>query len=447
MATAWVSSPSLQLTKEKQMKWSWKVGQLAGIELRIHTTFLLLLGWVWASYWIAGKSMQATLAGVGFIVALFACVVLHEIGHAVVARKVGIQTRDITLLPIGGVARLERMPEDPREELWVVLAGPAVNVMIAAFLCGWLALTHGWTPFSQLSVAGGSFIERLLLANISLVVFNLIPAFPMDGGRVLRAVLASRMSYPKATQIAASTGQALALVFGFIGLFTNPMLLFIGLFVWIGASQEAGAVQTRSTLSGTPAQAAMLTDFDELQSGDTLADAVRLTLRGSQHDFPVLEEGRVTGILARTDLLVALAEYGQDHPVTAVMRREFLIAESTEMLEIVFQRLQECDCHTMPVVRDGRLVGLITMDNLGEYLLIEAALQKREPRTGFVSRMLGRGEKRPALADVSVRSQCRSVYVSPGALSEVRSEELAETELISTRNQNLARKGEATPCC
>jgi Zn-dependent protease/CBS domain-containing protein len=377
------------------MNWSWKVGQLAGIELRIHATFLLLLGWVWVSYWIAGKSIEAMVAGVGFIVALFACVVLHEMGHALAARKFGIQTRDITLLPIGGLARLQRMPEEPRQELWVALAGPSVNVAIAAILAGGLALTHGWAPFSQLSVVSGSLVERLLLANISLVLFNLIPAFPMDGGRVLRAVLASRMTYARATRIAASTGQALAMVFGFVGLFTNPMLLFIGLFVWIGASQEAGAVQTRSALSGTPAQAAMLSNFEELQSGDTLADAVRLTLRGSQHDFPVLDAGRVTGILTRNDLLVALAAYGQDHPVTAVMRHEFLIAEPTEMLEIVFQRLQECDCHTMPVVHDGRLVGLITMDNLGEYLLIEAALQKREPRSGLVRRMLWRCEKPP----------------------------------------------------
>src|SRR4029077_7683661 len=251
----------------------------------------------------------------------------------------GIQTRDITLLPIGGVARLERMPEEPKQELLVALAGPAVNVVIAVVLYGWLALTQGWAPFSQLSVASGPFVERLLLVNISLVLFNLIPAFPMDGGRVLRALLAARMTYPKATQLAASVGQGLALVFGFIGLFTNPMLIFIGLFVWIGASQEAGAVQMKSALSGTPAQAAMLTDFEELQSGDTLADAVRLTLRGSQHDFPGVEHGRDTGILTRTDRVVALAEYGQRQPVTAVMRREFLTAESTEILEIVFQRL------------------------------------------------------------------------------------------------------------
>ena len=143
----------------------------------------------------------------------------------------------------------------------------------------------------------------------------------MDGGRALRALLVSRMTYPRATQFAVTVGQGLALVLGIVGLFTHPMLLLIGLWVWVGASQDAGAVEMRSALSGTPAQAVMLTNFQELESGDTLADAVRLTLRGSQHDFPVVEQGHVIGILTRIDLLVALAEFGQDHPVTAAMRR------------------------------------------------------------------------------------------------------------------------------
>ena len=227
------------------MKWSWKIGKLAGIDLNIHVTFLLLLGWVALSHWSAGKTLDAVVSGVGFILALFACVILHELGHALAARRFGIATRDITLLPIGGVARLERMPEEPRQELWVALAGPAVNVVIAAAIYVWLTLTNGWVPLSQLSVASGPFLERIMVANVWLVVFNLIPAFPMDGGRVLRALLASRMEYLKATQIAAGLGQGLAFVFGFIGLFTNPFLLFIALFVWIGAAQEASAVQMK----------------------------------------------------------------------------------------------------------------------------------------------------------------------------------------------------------
>jgi Zn-dependent protease/CBS domain-containing protein len=359
------------------MKWSWKVGQLAGIDLRIHATFVLLLGWIGASYWIASQSVSAVLAGVGFIVALFACVVFHEMGHAMAARKFGIRTRDITLLPIGGLARLERMPEEPPQELWIALAGPAVNVAIAAALYGWLTLTHEWEPFSHLRVATGPFVERLFLANVSLVLFNLIPAFPMDGGRVVRALLATRMTYPKATQIAASAGQWLAFLFGIVGLFTNPMLLIIGLFVWIGATQEADAAQRKSALSGAPARAAMLTDFETLQSGETLAVAVRLTLKGSQRDFPVIEQGRVTGILTGTDMLAALEEYGEDYPVKLAMRRQFPVAEPAETLEAIFQRLRECGCGTMPVLQNGRLIGLITLDNLGEYLLIEATLQKR----------------------------------------------------------------------
>ena len=210
------------------------------------------------------------------------------------------------------------------------------------------------------------------------VVFNLIPAFPMDGGRVLRAVLASRMEYVRATRIAAGVGQGLALVFGFIGLFSNPMLVFIALFVWIGASQEASATQMKSAMSGTPVQAAMLTDYKVLDSGDTLAEAVRLTIQGSQQDFPVVEKGRVIGILTRADLLIAIAAHGQEHPVAAAMRRDFLTTEYAVMLEVSFQRLQECECHTMPVLHQGKLVGLMTMENLGEYFLIEAAKKKRE---------------------------------------------------------------------
>jgi len=364
------------------MKWSWKIGTLAGIELRIHLTFLLLLGWVGATHWMAGRSADAALNGVAFILALFGCVLLHELGHSLAARRYGIPTRDITLLPIGGVARLERMPEKPSQELWVALAGPAVNIAISAALFAWLSITHEWAPLGQMHVASGPFAERLLVANVWLVLFNLIPAFPMDGGRVLRALLASRMEYVRATQIAAGIGQGLAFLFGLIGLFGNPMLLFIALFVWIGASQEASATQMKAAMAGTPIRAAMLTDFRHLNGDDTLAGAVRLILEGSQQDFPVVERGRVAGILTRADLLVALAGHGKDYPVTAVMRRDFLTTDYTEMLEVAFQRLQECDCHTMPVIHEGRLAGLLTMDNLGEYFLIQAAINKSTGRSG-----------------------------------------------------------------
>ena len=193
------------------MKWQWKLARIAGIDVYMHATFLLLIGWVAFSHWTEQGTLQAVLSGVLFILLLFGFVVMHEYGHALTARKFGIRTRDITLYPIGGVARLERMPEKPIEELWVALAGPAVNVVVAAALFGYLLFTRTFEPFTSLTVSTGSFIERLMIVNLWLVGFNLIPAFPMDGGRVLRALLGLRMEYVRATQIAANVGQAICL--------------------------------------------------------------------------------------------------------------------------------------------------------------------------------------------------------------------------------------------
>src|SRR5881397_1566649 len=314
------------------MKWSWKLGTVAGIGLYVHATFLLLLAWAGVTYWLAGGS-AAALSGIAFILALFACVVLHELGHALTARRYGIRTRDITLLPIGGVSRLERIPDEPRQEVWVSLAGPAVNVVIAAALYAWLLLSHTLRPFSALTMAGGPFLERLLLVNVSLAVFNLLPAFPMDGGRVLRALLALRMDYVRATQIAAAVGQGIALVFGFIGLFTNPFLVFIALFVWLGASSEASMAQMRSAVGGIPVSKAMITDFRVLEPHDSVRRAVDYLLAGFQQDFPVVDHGRVAGVLTRSDLLHALARRGQEARVDDVMHRDIETADPRDMLE------------------------------------------------------------------------------------------------------------------
>ncbi|NUO80200.1 site-2 protease family protein, partial [candidate division KSB1 bacterium] len=329
------------------MKWSWKIGSYAGIGVYIHATFLLIIGWVVWTHWSAGQSLAMTINGLLFVFALFGCVLLHEFGHALTAKRYGIKTRDITLLPIGGVARLERMPDDPKQELWVALAGPAVNVVIALALFVWLQITAAFEPVENLTVTGGSFAERLMLVNVSLVLFNLLPAFPMDGGRVLRALLATRKDYARATQIAASIGQGMALVFGFLGLFYNPFLLFIALFVWIGAGQEASAVQMKSALGGIPVKLAMLTDFRALSPHDHLTHVIELILAGSQQDFPVVDDGRVVGVLTRSDLLLALAKQGKDAAVAEVMQRDFQTIEATEMLESAFARLQSCACHTL----------------------------------------------------------------------------------------------------
>ncbi len=364
------------------MTWSWKLARIAGIDVFVHATFFMLVAWIGLLYWNQSQSAAAVAEGVGYILALFSCVVLHEFGHALTAARYGIKTRDITLLPIGGVARLERMPDDPAQELRVALAGPAVNVVIAAILFVGLQLSGGMESVDRLGVATGGFIERVMFANLFLVGFNLLPAFPMDGGRALRALLATRMEYTRATQRAAWIGQAMAILFAFVGLLGNPMLIFIALFVWIGAGQEASMVQMKSALAGIPVRRAMLTEFRTLTPASTLGDAADLVLTGSQQDFPVVIDGRVAGILTRSNLLEALPRRGRDGSVGDSMSRECATADPSEMLEAVLARLQSRNCRTMAVVDRGALIGLVTMDNVGEFLMIQAA----EPRDGPASR-------------------------------------------------------------
>lgn len=357
------------------MKWQWKLGTFAGIDVFVHATFLLLIVWVGYTHWLEHETFAKVIEGILFILALFLCVVLHEYGHALTARRYGIKTRDITLYPIGGVARLERMPDKPIEELWVALMGPAVNVVIAALIFIYLYLSRGLVPMTDLTVASGSFAARLMAVNISLVLFNLIPAFPMDGGRVLRALLAMRMDYVRATQIAANIGQGLAFLLGLVGLFNNPFLLFIAFFVWIGASQEASMVQMRNSISGIPVTHAMQTRFETLAPTDRLARVVDLILAGSQQDFPVLEDGQFVGVLTRDDFIKALSQHGQNTPVAEVIRRNIPTVDSHEMVEMALMRLQESGAKTLPVMHRGRFVGLVTSENITEFLMIRSALK------------------------------------------------------------------------
>lgn len=226
------------------MKWSWKLGRFLGIDVHLHFTFLLMLGFIALRAVFSGGGWWGAVEGVGFMLALFGCVLLHEYGHALAARTVGVGTRDITLYPIGGVAQLERMPRNPWHELWVAAAGPLVNVVIAAGLFVWLGATNLFTPLDQLGFVQGSFAAQLLGVNVSLVLFNLLPAFPMDGGRMVRAVLALWLDYAQATRIAATLGKGFAVLFGLAGFwFGNFSLGLIALFIWFAASQEANAAE------------------------------------------------------------------------------------------------------------------------------------------------------------------------------------------------------------
>jgi Zn-dependent protease len=314
---------------------------------------------------------------VSFILAIFGCVVLHEFGHALTAKRYGIRTRDITLLPIGGVARLERMPENPRHELWVALAGPAVNVVIAAIIFVFLVGLNSVQQLFQAELMRGHFLARLMWVNLFLVGFNLLPAFPMDGGRVLRALLAHRMGRRRATQIAASVGQGMAFLFGLLGLFFNPMLIFIAFFVYIGAQAEAQMVEFSSILRGLTVRDGMQKRFRTLAAHDALSVAVSELLAGAQQDFPVLADGSVAGMLRRKDLVKALSERGATASVESAMCRECRTVQVGASLERALEGLRQSDCAAAPVLQDGQLIGLLTLENVSELVMINAALEGR----------------------------------------------------------------------
>jgi Zn-dependent protease/predicted transcriptional regulator len=377
------------------MRWSWKVASVAGIPIRIHVTFVLLLVWLFWSG--AARGLAHAAEGVGFILAAFACVVLHEFGHALMGRRYGVVTRDITLLPIGGVARLDRIPRRPSQEVAVALAGPLVNVAIAGALFLTMPFSMRERVFADSGVLERSFIAWLFAFNVGVTVFNLIPAFPMDGGRVLRALLAMRLDYVRATRVAATVGQAIAFLFVFVGLFgipgllpPNPILLLIALFVFLAAGPDSATTQIGTVFDGVPVSRAMIKDFRALRSDEPIARAVELLLAGHQQDFPVLagpEGDPPIGILTRADLMKEIAGGRTDTSVGDVARRVCGPVHPEEMLEDVFRRMQESGCPAVPVFEPGRgLVGMVTLANVGEFAKVAAALERAPqsaPQRGY----------------------------------------------------------------
>ncbi len=360
------------------MKRSLKIGSVAGIGIFLHWTFLLLIAAIGAFYYVQSQTLGEAVAGVGLILAVFVCVVLHELGHALTARHFGVGTRSITLYPIGGLARLERIPSEPMKEFWIAIGGPAVNLAIAVVLAAVLFAVGGSFSPTVLQAPGSHTIASLLWINVALAGFNLLPAFPMDGGRVLRALLATRQDYARATQTAANVGQAMAILFGLFGLLSfNPILLFIALFVYVGAQQESQQAMYRAFTEGTPVRQAMVTRFATLSVDDTLDDAVDELLAGTDHDFPVVEDGKLVGLLRRKQLIEALSAHDRQTPVRAVADNEVFTTETGAPLDEVFQRMNELSVTTVPVEEDGRLVGLLTLENVGELIMVSSALQGR----------------------------------------------------------------------
>jgi Zn-dependent protease/CBS domain-containing protein len=368
-------------SRPRHTRWAWRAGRLIGIDVYVHVTFPLLFGWVAFRARAGGASGRAILAALALTLAVFLIVVLHECGHALIARRFGIRTRDITLLPIGGTARLERMPRPPRQELLIAIAGPAVNLVLAAILYAGSQL-FGVGVLRELSrpaiaITPASAAAQLIAINVGMAAFNLIPAFPMDGGRVLRAILAMRSrDYARATGAAARVGRAFAVVFAVVGilLLESPTFALVAAFVWIAATSEALAVRRSAALEHVPLARVMITDFRTLAPNDNLARAATLAIEGFQEDFPIADRGTLVGMLTRRDLLRGLVEHGTDAFVGDVMRRGVPTVSIDTRADSAVEQLAASGGATMPVLRGQELVGVLTADNVAEFLSVRAAL-------------------------------------------------------------------------
>ena len=358
------------------MPWSFRIGRVAGTEIKVHVTFLALLAWFALQGYNAGGT-PAALDRTLFTLAVFTCVLLHEFGHILVARRFGVRTPDVILLPIGGVARLERIPDEPRRELLIALGGPAVTLLIVLTLYGVLHASGGPDPLTPPDPNSGSFALRLMWVNGFLLVFNLIPAFPMDGGRVLRALLATRLGLVRATRVAAVVGQGLAVLMGLASLtdYGSPILVLIAVFVFVGARAEASAVETRAAAQGLQVAQVMVTQFRTIPIHATLADAVDLLLSGEQREFPVVDNlGRTEGLLTRDNLIRGLRERGPGATVAETMTTPAPTVAPTAPFQEALDRLRASGLPALPVVdAAGALVGLLTLENISDLLLVRRA--------------------------------------------------------------------------
>ncbi|CAN7699082.1 site-2 protease family protein [Pararhizobium sp. LjRoot238] len=358
------------------MGWSFKIGTIAGTEIRVHMTFALLLVWIWFMHYRIGGT-PAAWEGVAFIVAVFTCVVLHEFGHIAAARHFGIKTPDITLLPIGGVARLERNPSEPLQELVIAVAGPLVNVMIAAFLVAALGGVVGLEQLAEPQNPRVSFFVRLAGVNIFLVLFNMIPAFPMDGGRVLRAILAWRWSWARATRVAATIGQGAAFAMGLAGLFYNPLLILVAIFVYLAAEAEAQGAQLQEISGDVVVSDVMVTAFATLQPSANLSEAVELLLATGQSEFPVVDrDGQFEGLLTRAGLISAMTDKGVNTPVRSVMRVDIPSINERTPVDESLRIMQSRNAPAAAVVDNHRrLVGMMNYETIGEMLMLRTAVE------------------------------------------------------------------------
>ncbi|MBI5394710.1 MAG: CBS domain-containing protein [Verrucomicrobia bacterium] len=373
------------------MKWAFTICKVFGIRIRLHATFLLLVLWVmWAAYMDAGAA--GAWWGLVFVAAAFACVALHELGHSVVAQRLGVRVSAITLLPIGGVAALRSIPEKPAHEIAITVAGPLVNVAIFGMLyvVGYYApfdvpYYPGLVGFPGLPMSLAELIGALLSVNKLMVVFNLVPAYPMDGGRLLRATLASMIPFPRATSVAAKIGRTIAMstviacllvpdrVEAYLG--TSPLMLgIIGLMIFLAAGSEAQAIRLRGMLRGATVGQVMNPEFVRVTPDETAADCFRKIYRTSQDDFPVMTDGQLLGLLTREDVLEAMRQSGGPARAGDLMQTCFHSLRPDVALEVAHEQMQAGRQRTFPVVCDGALVGLLTAENVQRYFAAQMEL-------------------------------------------------------------------------
>lgn len=359
--------------------WSIRLGRLFGIDVYIHWSFWLLIIWVLYLQFRSGSGVTDALFAAGFVLALFACVVFHELGHALTARRFGIGTKDITLYPIGGVASLEKMPDEPGRELLVAVSGPIVNLVIAGLLWIYFVASGNFPDPAMLenakTLADVPFLFTLFTANLIVAAFNLLPAFPMDGGRALRALLSLMIDRGRATRIAASVGQILAVLFIFLGFYYNPWLILIGLFVFLGAGIESAGERTKTELSGLKVEDALMKRFTHLSPFDNLSSAVDALLNSQETDFVVLDEDEPIGLLTRNEIIKGLSERGPEARVSAYMNRDFFVVGPDLKLADFLEEVSSHNSDIALVMKDGELIGLIDRENVEERLLVERALR------------------------------------------------------------------------
>ncbi|WP_291096964.1 MULTISPECIES: site-2 protease family protein [unclassified Flavobacterium] len=362
------------------MKGAFKLGKIAGIGLFIHWTFSLLIVFIVYINYKSGQNTAQIIWSVLFILCIFVTVFLHELGHALAAKNYNIKTKDITLLPIGGLARLEKLPEKPSEELIVALAGPLVNITLALITGLFIRLPNNSEEMiAQLSngINGSNFFLNFFLVNIWLSIFNLIPAFPMDGGRVLRAILSYRLKRNVATKIAARIGQILAIGFVFLGFFTNPFLIFIGLFVFMGAQIEADYTESKYMLKGYKVRDILMRQYQTIESNETLETAVKMLLDSQYKNFLVTENSEPIGTLNRDEIIKALSKKDENQFIYTIMNRNLIFLQADALLEDIFELVYKNKSSLMLVMENKQFLGTLDIENLLEFILIKEAKEKR----------------------------------------------------------------------